>query len=201
MRRVYGTFAILTHLLSVIDAPTHHRDSLRSLLIDFLAAHPRADTDMGFPEGWQQQRIGAADYQRDQQRAARLTLLRATEMLSASEAADALTVVSEEKRRKSKVNYYRKNGALLSVLWNGRRAYPAFQFDAVAGDVPELVILANRRLLDGGEADEDAKWAALNWWFTLNTTVPDETSPAEAVVNGLLSRDVLDRLLSPRDDE
>lgn len=201
VRRVYGTFAILTHLLAVLDAPVRYRDRLRTLLTDFLAVRPQAEANMGFPTDWQAHRITAEDYRRDQQRAARLAMLKATEMFGSGEAADALTAVPEGKPRRSRVNYYRKNGALISVMWNARRAYPAFQFGSATGDVPELVILANRRLLDGGNVDEDGQWAALEWWLTPNISMPDETSPAEAMDRGTLTREALDRLLSPREDE
>ncbi len=201
VRRVYGTFAILTHLLAVIEAPQQYRDRLRTLLAEFIEAQPHSATSMGFPAGWEQEPIAATQYHRDQQRLEQVALLRQSEALGTREAVALLTAVTEPSKRASRLNYYRKNGALLSVLWSARHAYPAFQFDQNTGDVPEVVIHANRRLLDGGQADDQQRWSSLEWWLTPNPDALNGATPEAALRDGALDMNALDQMLSPRDDE
>lgn len=91
-------------------------------------------------------------------------------------------------------------GAALGAVEHSPRI-PRVQFDTETDDVPELVTLADRRLLDGENANGDEQRAALEWWLAPNTALPDETSSAEAFMRTAFTRDVLDRLLSTRDDE
>lgn len=201
LRRVYGTFAILTHLLAVIDVPEYYRQRLRQVLTEFLIEHPSSRTNMGFPRGWDNELIAAEQYQRNQQRYHRASLLRSVPTAGGRDCAELLTIASNYKQQRSKLNYYRKNGALLSVQWSARHMYPLFQFDQETGDVPDLVIRANRRLLDGGTESENLRWQAMEWWSTPNLLVPNGLAPAEALKLGQLTSDALDLVLAPRSDE
>lgn len=152
---------------------------------------------MGFPEGWENQAIWQPDYQRDADLVEQANLLRGTPLLYAADAGPLLPARSEDKFTggRSSLNYYRKNGALLSVPGVKAHRYPAFQFNRVAGDLFPAVIEANRILLNGSQGTEEERWSALKWW---NTAVENELkgkSPQQALIQGELTPEIVRSIL------
>lgn len=94
------------------------------------------------------------------------------------------------------------DGGARDVSLAARRTYyPSFQFDVSAGDVDDIVILANRRLLNGGQGSEEVRWSALEWWLTPLHVLGEDTSPLDALSSNVLTREILDGTLAPRSDE
>lgn len=201
LSRIYGTLTLISYLLARIDYSNSIRDRLLKLILEFASNRPERLQAMGFPPGWADQNIWAKEYKRDLRRRDQARLLRDIELLYTKDASEKLQVKSTETERRSQLNYYRKHGAVLSVPGTTAHRYPVFQFDESLGDLPELVILANRRLLGGGEATEEDRWAALKWWCTPVEIQGEDVSPSHAVQNGNLTREILDSLLPPREDE
>lgn len=201
VRRIYGTLAILSFLLARIDNDLSCRNTIRAEIEQFATDQPGRLNSMGFPPGWADQDLWQESYARDAERARHAELMRSIQMLTTKDAAALLTSKPTENKRRSRLNYYRKHGALLSVPWTVSHSYPAFQFDDTTGDVPQLVITANRRLLDGELGTDAQRWEALEWWVKPRKEVLEDASPVEALKAGTLTREVLDRMLPPRDDE
>ncbi|UKA49261.1 Abi family protein [Arthrobacter sp. FW305-123] len=201
VRRIYGTLAILTFLLVRTDGNLERRNLVRLEIEKFASALPGRLDIMGFPVGWAAQDLWQEGYGRDAERARHAELMRSTRMLMTQEAAEALTVKETAKERRSLLNYYRKNGALLSAPWTESHSYPKFQFDQTTGDVPQPVIAANRRLMNGSMGSDTERWQALEWWMTSQPEALNGLTPAAAVEAGRLTLDVLNNMLSPRADE
>lgn len=199
--RTYGTLALVAYLLARIDYSNEVRDELISLVNEFAQDKPDRLKSMGFPQGWQSLSVWASDYEVSAEVKARAMLLRQVELLYTKDAAARLEKKTTEQERRSLLGYYRKQGALLSVPGTDAHRYPSFQFDPGTGDVKDIVIRANRRLLNGGTLDADQRWKALDWWLTPSAVLGYATSPIEAVKIGSLTVGKLDSLLSPREDE
>lgn len=199
--RIYGTLAVIAYLLARIDDSNAVRDRLRALIEDFSATDATRLSSMGFPDGWEAQTIWQDQYRRDQQLAHRAQLLRDVDLRYASDAADLLTIKPSTKERKALVNYYRKNGALLSVPGVTAHRYPSFQFDADSGDLLPLAVTANRRLLGGGQGTEEQRWKALKWWMEPQSSTDDGVPPWRALVDHTLTDAQLDVMLVPLGDE
>lgn len=201
VRRLYGTLAILTFLLARVDGNLDCRNLVSEEIEKFTSPLPGRSEAMGFPLGWTAHDLWQEEYGRDAQRAQHAELMRSTPMLMTQAAAEVLTVKATDKERRSLLNYYRKNGAVLSAPWTESHSYPEFQFDPTAGDVPPVVIAANRRLLDGGQGGDADRWRALEWWMTSQLEALNGQTPSAAVKAGLLTLDVLNEMLPPRADE
>lgn len=199
--RLYGTLALIAYLLARIDFSNEARDRLLKCVLEFAALRPERLRMMGFPQGWEDQRIWAKDYARDPDRAEQARLLRVVELLYTGDASAKLFAKPTKDEQRSHLNFYRKNGAVLSVPGTAAHRYPSFQFNEETGDLHDLVVLTNRRLLNGGGVTEKSRWDALSWW-TLPIQIQDErVSPRVALQTGALTRQILDTLLAPRDDE
>lgn len=201
VRRLYGTLVILSFLLARTDSDLSSRNVIRAQIEEFAALTPGRFRVMGFPVGWSAQDLWQDNYARNSERARHAELMRSTSMLMTQEAAELLTSKPTGKERRSLLNYYRKNGALLSAPWTESHSYPEFQFDLTAGDLPQAVIAANRRLLNGEQGNNSQRWDALEWWLTARHEVLGGDTPAEAVAAGTLTVDALDEMLPPRRDE
>lgn len=199
--RVYGSLVLVAFLLARIHYTNETRDRLRALIKDFATGRPDRLRAMGFPEGWDQEAIWQADYARDETYARQARLLRDVELLYNADAASHLWHKDDHKARVSRLGYYRKRGAVLSVPGTEAYRYPGFQFDASSGDLHELVIVANRRLLGGNPGTEEQRWQALTWWMTPNPDLPQGGSPQQVLTAGDLTVELLDTLLEKRDDE
>lgn len=199
--RIYGTLVLVSYLLARIDHSNKTRDRIRILLETFTAGHTGRLYDMGFPQNWRQEQIWQASYARDAALADQAVMLRNVTLLYTADAAKRLTVKELPTDRASLLNYYRKNGAVLSVPGTEAHRHPSFQFDEHLGDVHPVVIKANRRLLDGARGSAEQRWAALGWWTTSNEAVPAGLSPLKALEDGTLTSEVLDAMLNPRNDE
>ncbi|WP_176386790.1 Abi family protein [Gulosibacter sp. 10] len=200
-RRVYGTITLVAYLLARIDYSNQMRDELLNLVLAFAGNRPERLASMGFPEDWRDQEIWSRDYGTSPERRAQAKLLRQVEVLYAKDAAERLWKKDAEGNRRSLLNYYRKRGALLSVPGTSAHRYPSFQFDTSTGDVYDLVITANRRLLDGQRGSEETRWRALAWWLTPLRALGSSTSPLDALTGNALTQRILDDLLAPRADE
>ncbi|WP_165497091.1 Abi family protein [Rhodococcus sp. ABRD24] len=199
--RIYGSLVLITYLLARINHSNETRDRIRALIEAFAAERTTRLSDMGFPDGWESEEIWQVDYARDEELAARAYLLRGVELLYASDAAARLWHKEGHKERSSRLGYYRKNGAVLSVPGVEAHRYPAFQFDAETGDLFPLAVIANRRLLQGRAGSEKERWAALKWWDAPCNLMPENLSPRQGLESGALKQEVLDALLARRDDE
>lgn len=200
-RRTYGTLTLVAFLLARIDDSNDVRNDLVQVVLSFAAHYPERLKAMGFPDDWKDQAIWGDDYGLSAEAKAHAKLLRQVDLLYTKDAAERLGKKPTEAERRSLLGYYRKNGALLSVPGTQAHRFPSFQFDLVSGDAKEIVILANRRLLDGGVGSEQQRWSALKWWVTPIQTPGQEESPLTAVEAGTLTRVRLDKILLPRDDE
>lgn len=199
--RVYGSLVAIAFLLARINESNDVRDSIRSLIEDFSRARPERLHSMGFPLDWDQEVIWQTGYARDVEHARRANMLRNVDLLYTADAAALLTHKSTFAERKSRLGYYRKNGAALSVPGTEAHRYPRFQFDTESGDISPVAIAANRRLLGGTAGSEEHRWEALNWWTSPHPQLPDGTSPELALKSGSLTREILDQVLESRDDE
>lgn len=199
--RIYGSLVLVTYFLARINHSNETRDRIRTLIEEFTSGHPTRLHAMGFPDGWEAETIWQADYARDEELSSRAYLLRDVELLYNTDAASHLWHKTSHKERASRLGYYRKQGAALSVPGVEAHRYPAFQFDSQTGDLFNLVIIANRRLLNGGAGSEEERWTALNWWGTPNNLIPGGLSPRHALEAGALTQHILDALLVPRNDE
>jgi abortive infection bacteriophage resistance protein len=198
--RIYGTLVLVAYLMARIEHTNETRNRLRTLVEVFAASRPGRLHNMGFPEGWHSEKIWQPGYERDERLAEQAVMLRDVTLLYTADAAHRLTVKPSETRH-SLLNYYRKNGAVLSVPGTGAHRHPDFQFDSALGDVIPEVIVANRRLLDGGRGTEEQRWRALRWWTSPNVGVPQGLSPMRALAADILTLDLLDSMLEPRPDE
>lgn len=199
--RVYGTLVLIAYLLARIDYANVVRDELRGLVEDFARIEPTRLHAMGFPDGWAKEVVWQASYARDAVLARRAHLLRNVLVLYTAQAAELLSVKSTQTERHGLLNYYRKNGAVLSVPGTEAHRYPGFQFARGTGDIEPLCMTANRRLLDGSAGTEEQRWDALQWWMTADDRLPGASSPREALEEGALTSGLLDVLLKPREDE
>lgn len=199
--RLYGTLVVIAYLLARINDSNDVRDRLRILIEDFAVGKPERLTAMGFPEGWEREAIWQHGYKRDDNLARQASMLRDVDLLYTSDASVLLAHKQTYKEQKGRLGYYRKQGAALSVPGTEAHRYPGFQFDTKAGDLFPLAIIANRRLLNGGTATEDEKWAALRWWTSPQPELPQGVTPQRALVDGSLTQEQLDVLLEPRNDE
>lgn len=201
VRRIYGTLVILSFLLARIDDDHSCRNAIRDEIEQFASGRQQRLTAMGFPAGWASQDIWQEKYARNAERARHSELMRAVSMLTTKDAANHLTSVHETDKRRSRLNFYRKNGALLSVPWTKSHSYPAFQFDDTTGDVSSIVITANRRLLDGKQGTDTQRWKALEWWISPHKALSPSIFPAKALEAGTLTTEVLNQMLPPMEDE
>jgi abortive infection bacteriophage resistance protein len=201
VRRLYGTLAIITFLLARTDGNLSCRNLVREEIEKFTSNLSGRLEVMGFPFGWNAQDLWQEGYGRNTQRARHAELMRSTPMLMTQEASEVLLVKTTGKERRSLLNYYRKNGALLSAPWTESHSYPEFQFDRTTGDVPQVVIAANRRLLNGTQGSDAERWQALEWWLTNQHDALSGSTPAAAVASGTLTLDVLNNMLPQRPDE
>ncbi|PMC61916.1 hypothetical protein CJ204_08185 [Corynebacterium xerosis] len=199
--RVYATLALVAYLLARIEGANEARDRLIHAIEVFAADRSDRLDSMGFPVNWRSLPIWRYGYQRDPVIVERARLLRSVDLLMTADAATSLAAGGSRSDAKSKLGYYRKKGALLSVPGAQSHRYPSFQFLAGKGEIPELVILANRRLLDGGNFSEPDQWEALRWWMSPNGWLPDGLAPADALQQGCLDVEQLNQMLTPRDDE
>lgn len=199
--RIYGTLALISYLLARIDHTNTMRDRLLALVSDFAIGRPDRWYSMGFPKDWERHSLWAQGYARDPQRVAQAEMLRDVELLYTKDAAAQLTIKDGESARRSLLNYYRRNGAVLSVPGTSAHRYPAFQFNELTGNLHEIVVLANRRLLDGGIASVDDRWGTLKWWLSPASLCENHMSPVRALQAGALTRELLDQVLPPRSDE
>ncbi|MGP5115084.1 Abi family protein [Corynebacterium casei] len=199
--RVYGTLVLIAYLLARIDYSNETRNKILTLVMDFAGERPDRLESMGFPDGWENQDVWQGDYARNEELTRQAGMLRDVDLLYTSDAADALQLKESSSERRGLLNYYRKNGAALSVPGTQAHRYPSFQFDMQSGDLFPAVILINRRLLHGGQASKEDRWSALNWWTTPKGSILGDLSPRKALEKGVLTRKVIDNLLNPRDDE
>lgn len=199
--RVYGTLALITYLLARIDHTNVMRDRLLNLVLEFAEERPDRLYSMGFPENWERQELWNDIYARNPRRVAQARMLRDVELLYTKDAAANLTVKPKESARRSLLNYYRKHGAVLSVPGTTAHRYPAFQFNKVTGDVNELAVLANRRLMNGGTTSEEIRWEALSWWVSSVEISNEHVSRIEALLSGRLTKEMMDQTLPPLADE
>lgn len=199
--RVYATLALVAYLLARIEGTNEARDRLIRAIEIFVADRPDRLNSMGFPVNWRSLPIWRYGYRRDPVIVERARLLRSVDLLMTADAATSLAAGGNRSDAKSKLGYYRKKGALLSVPGAQSHRYPSFQFSAGGGVLSELVILANRRLLNGGNCSELAQWEALRWWTSPNGLLPDRQAPADALQQGGLDVEQLNQMLTPRDDE
>lgn len=200
VRHIYGTLVILNFLLARIVDDRTCQDSIRVEIERFTAEKPTRLKAMGFPAGWPAEDIWQEQYARDAVRGHHAELMRTVPMLNTQDASELLTSVAEKSKRRSRLTYYRKNGALLSVPWTESHSYPAFQVDEASGDIPPVVVTANRRLLAGNQGTESQRWSALEWWLEPKKEL-NQAAPADSLQNGTLTVEVLDKLLHPRHDE
>lgn len=191
VRRIYGTIAVLTYLLLRIDNTSAIRDGLIQMIDNFCQESPTRYSDMGFPQNWRSLAIWQTSYARDRDIVKRSQLLRNVELLASSDAAVRLWSKPTYKEQRSLLNYYRKNGAALSVPGAEAHRYPSFQFNALDGDLHASVITANRHLLQGDAGSEGERWAALEWWVTPNALLPGSSSPLELLRNDGQSAELL----------
>lgn len=201
IRRLYGTVALIAFMSARIERSNDTRNGLLELILGYAGGDAAKMTSMGFPAGWQSQTIWKRGYRRDITRSSQAALLRNAELLYDRDAATLLTTKPTYKAQKALLRFYRREGAALSTPGVESHRYPAFQFDAATGDLVPLVVLANRRLLDGGEGTDQQRWDATKWWLTASDTLPDARSPMDAVRDGVLTQEWLDGALPPRDDE
>lgn len=199
--RIYGTLVVISYLLARINDSNEVRDRILSFIKQFADGKAGRLTAMGFPPGWEREAIWKDDYKRDKNLAQRAAMLRGVDLLHTTDAAALLTHKPEFSERKSRLNYYRKNGAALSVPGTAAYRYPEFQFDTKTGDLASIAISANRRLLDGGPSTDETKWAALRWWTSPQDLLEEGMSPQQALVDGLMTQEQLDALLPRRADE
>lgn len=199
--RLYGTLVVISYFLARINNSNDVRDRLRVLIDEFAVGKPERLTAMGFPEGWEQEAVWQQGYKRDDNLARQASMLRDVDLLYTSDASALLTHKHTFKEQKGRLGYYRKRGAALSVPGTEAHRYPGFQFDAKVGDLFPLAIIANRRLLNGGATTDDGKWAALKWWTSPQPALPHGVSPQRALVEGSLTRELLDALLEPCNEE
>ncbi len=198
--RLYGTLVVIAYLLVRINGSNDVRDRIRLLIEEFVHQKPDRLSAMGFPHGWEQQAIWQDQYQRDEELVGRALMLRDVDLLYTADAAALLTHKATFSERKGRLNYYRKNGAALSVPGTEAHRYPSFQFDIDTGDLSPLAMIANRRLLNGDAGTEDQRWAALNWWTSPQASIGG-ASPRRALVDGMLTQTHLDDLLAPLQGE
>ncbi|WP_183086364.1 Abi family protein [Mycetocola tolaasinivorans] len=199
--RTYGTLVLIAYLLSRIDSSNVARDRLRNLVVAFAGENADRLTAMGFPRGWEQEAVWQAGYARSAQLSKQAEIIHKLEILLTKEATEKLSVKETEADRRSLLKYYRKKGALLSIPGITAHRFPSFQFDEKSGDIHSIVVLANRRLLGGTYPSESVRWEAAKWWVTSNATLDDLVSPVEALGKEALTKQVLDGMLPPRDDE
>lgn len=200
-RRTYGTLTLVAFLLARIDDSNDVRNDLVQMVLGFAVQYPERLKSMGFPNDWKDQAIWGKDYGLSAEVKAYAKLLRQVDLLYTKDAAACLENKPTEKERRSLLGYYRKKGALLSVPGTNAHRFPSFQFDLVKGDAKEVVILANRRLLDGGAGSEQQRWSALKWWVTPIQALGQEVSPLRALEAGTLTRYWIDAFLLPLDEE
>ncbi|ANE04130.1 hypothetical protein ccrud_07855 [Corynebacterium crudilactis] len=199
--RLYGTLVLIAYLLARIDYSNETRNRILTLVTNFAAERPNRLKSMGFPDGWENQDIWQSNYVRNEELTRQADMLRDVDLLYTSDAANTLQCKESDRERRGLLNYYRKNGAVLSVPGTQAYRYPSFQFDMQSGNLFPDVIIVNRRLLNGGQASEADRWNALNWWTTPKSFIPGDLSPRKAFEEGVLTREVIDNLLDPRDDE
>lgn len=199
--RVYGTLVLITYLLTRINRSNYVRDRIRSLLEEFAGGSPGRWGSMGFPEGWEDRAIWQPGYSRDEKLTQQASMIRDLHLLYTADAAALLTHKENHKQRLSRLGFYRKKGAALSVPGAEAHRYPAFQFDPETGDLSPLAIVANRRLLDGDPSSAGRRWHALNWWTTASEELVGGLSPMKALETGSLTRAAVDNLLDPIEDE
>ncbi|WP_311475435.1 Abi family protein [uncultured Corynebacterium sp.] len=197
LTRIYGSLSLIIFLLARVHPENTFCDSIVPKIEGFFRKDPDRIYDMGFPEGWENQAIWQPDYQRDADLVEQANLLRGTPLLYAADAGPLLPARPEDKFTggRSSLNYYRKNGALLSVPGVKAHRYPAFQFNRAAGDLFPAVIEANRILLNGSQGTEEERWSALKWW---NTAVENELkgkSPQQALIQGELTPEIVRSIL------
>ncbi|MBK5238816.1 MAG: hypothetical protein JJE28_06870 [Actinomycetales bacterium] len=193
---VYGTVAILAFLL----ARTHPGNAWRDKTIEFIEDGTKAISEdlatVGFTTNWKNEQLWSPDYQRDATRAERVRVLSSFITKTTAEAAEMLHAM-EPKNRKKSLRYLRTNHALLGLKISETYQYPDFQFDIETGEVPAIIVEANRRLFMSlaDDADDEISWASAAWWLA-----PSEEcgglSPLQAFGQNLLTQDVLDRLLT-----
>lgn len=200
-RRIYASIVLVSYFMARINYSNETRDRLRLIIDTFAMNQPARWRAMGFPDNWDSEKIWQPDYARDEQLATHAHMLRDVDLLYRADAAACLTHKEDHKARISKLNYYRKKGAALSVPGITAHRYPAFQFNSVTGDLHELAVTANRRLLSGSEGSEEQRWTALHWWTTPNSSVTDGVSPRKSLNDRTLTMQTLDALLEPRSDE
>lgn len=153
--RFYGTLVLITYLLARIDYSNGTRNRILTLVTNFAEERPDRLESMGFPNRWENQDVWKSDYARNEELARQADMLRDVDLLYTSDAANALHIKESGNKRRGLLNYYRKNGAALSVPGTQAHRYPSFQFDMQSGDLFPTVIIVNRRLLNGGQASEE----------------------------------------------
>lgn len=198
--RIYGTLTIISYLLARIDNSNEARNRLRRTILDFAGSNSERMRAMGFPPGWESLEIWSEEYARNPDSREHARLLRNVELLYAKDASERLSSKHTETERRALLNYYRKHHAVLSVPGVTAHRYPAFQFDHHSGDLRALAVIANRRLLSGG-ATEETRWLALQWWQSRIQIQGQDAFLHQALVDGTLTREVLDKLLPSRGDE
>jgi len=192
---VYGTIAVLSFLLARTHPGNAWRDKTIEFVKDKVSAMGQDLATLGFPDGWQDQTLWNASYQRDELRAGRIRILASFETRTTADAGKLLHA-TEPKDRRSTLRYLRTNHALLGLKISETYQYPEFQFDGVTGTVSKLVVEANRRLyMSTRESpEEDIAWAMAVWWLAPNPTLGGLT-PTQAMQQGSMTVEALDSLL------
>lgn len=173
-RRIYGTIAVLTYLLTRVMPESDWRQRVRKLIEEQTTdLHLNLDA-LGFPEGWDDAALWQRDYARDQVLARRAELISGLDTSSTAATRDLLHS-RDPKDRRSWLNYLRTRHALISVSFGEARLIPVFQIDTELGDIISIVGNINSELhalaTSAGIADLDANWQILEWWITEIPTI------------------------------
>ncbi|QIS06608.1 Abi family protein [Nocardia brasiliensis] len=193
--RIYASLAVLAYLTSQLDPQSTWRTETAAMIRTGLTDVGESYDRIGCPPRWDQEPIWTADYQvpADPLPAEHREILRHFECIGTADVGVIVDRSQNAKRRASAVRYHRARGELLGLLVGNTFRFPTFQFDVAGGCIAPLVAQANVAL----GAKEDP-WRAAAWWST-PTTDADNCAPMNLLLEGKLTRQIINTALIARD--
>lgn len=190
--RLYASLAVVSYLLLHIDPHASWREDIKTFVQENSSL---GDPDkMGFPAGWDQERLWDASYQPqvDPELARRRKIRNKFECLGTSELGRVLAPLESRKDAANLVRRLRFESKLIALqVEQGAPAhFPAFQLEAETASVSTIVAYANVRL--------NAKtnpWEAAEWWTKGNHLLAGRT-PLQDLESGTLTTLVIDQMLN-----
>ncbi|MBH0022990.1 Abi family protein [Salinibacterium sp. SWN248] len=181
LRKVYGTLTVIRFFLARIQPESCWYARALDVITDFARQGDVSLRNLGFPPGWQNERIWEPKYRGAPIISRLVDAIDALECLNNAEARLHVSTKGNEKAQKDWLQYLRSRGALIAHKLGPQTYYPAFQF-AENSFLP-IVGHVNANLFSRIvkiEKDQSAQsLRAQEWWSSVSTANGFELSPIQ----------------------